>query len=55
MDPYIHSPVRLHGVVLNLLSTGTTLKTLILSVALGFVRYATYIYTILIERKTLNL
>jgi hypothetical protein len=22
---YIHSPIRLHGVVLNLLSTGTTL------------------------------
>jgi hypothetical protein len=25
MDLYIHSPIRLHGVVLNYLSTGTTL------------------------------
>jgi hypothetical protein len=25
VDLYIHSPIRLHGVVLNLLSTGTTL------------------------------
>jgi hypothetical protein len=25
MDLYIHSPIRLHGVVLNKLSTGTTL------------------------------
>jgi hypothetical protein len=28
MDLYIHSPIRLHGVVLNYLSTGTTLPTL---------------------------
>jgi hypothetical protein len=25
VDLYIHSPIRLHGVVLNYLSTGTTL------------------------------
>jgi hypothetical protein len=25
VDLYIHSPIRLHGVVLNFLSTGTTL------------------------------
>jgi hypothetical protein len=25
VDLYIHSPIRLHGVVLNSLSTGTTL------------------------------
>jgi hypothetical protein len=25
VDVYIHSPIRLHGVVLNYLSTGTTL------------------------------
>jgi hypothetical protein len=25
VDPYIHSPIRLHGVVLNWLSTGTAL------------------------------
>jgi hypothetical protein len=30
---YIHSPIRLHGVVLNKLSTGTTLPSLNIFVA----------------------
>jgi hypothetical protein len=28
MDLYIHSPIRLHGAVLNYISTGTTLPSL---------------------------
>jgi hypothetical protein len=28
MDLYIHSPIRLHGLVLNYLGTGTTLPSL---------------------------
>jgi hypothetical protein len=28
MGLYIHSPIRVHGIVLNLLSTGTTLTFL---------------------------
>jgi hypothetical protein len=31
MDLYIHSPIRLHGVMLNYLSTGTTLPYLYLT------------------------
>jgi hypothetical protein len=30
MDLYVHSPIRLHGVVLNYLSTETTLQFCIL-------------------------
>jgi hypothetical protein len=30
VDLYIHSPIRLHGVVLNYLSTGTTLPYIII-------------------------
>jgi hypothetical protein len=30
MDLYIHSPIRLHGVVFNQLSTGTTLPFMLL-------------------------
>jgi hypothetical protein len=29
VDLYIHSPIRLHGVMINLLSTGTTLPFLL--------------------------
>jgi hypothetical protein len=35
IDLYIHSPIRLHGVVINYLSTGTTLLLLLLNGSLS--------------------
>jgi hypothetical protein len=41
MDLYIHSPKRLHGVVLNWLSTGTTILYLFLIPLITRVRSST--------------
>jgi hypothetical protein len=44
MDLYIHSPIRLHGVVLKYLSTGTTLLFIIIPPASAEVKKM-WIYT----------
>jgi uncharacterized protein YbgA (DUF1722 family) len=44
MDLYIHSPIHLHGVVLDLLSTGTTLNALFEFIC-RFKRVLTMVYS----------
>jgi hypothetical protein len=52
MDLYIHSPIRLHGVVLNYISTGTTLPSSLYYTAVDVDRFMHYnVYNIQANRQ----